>query len=196
MTSTPATISVSAVHNLLGDALADLGTLSVRGEISSLTIAQSGRAYITLRDRDATLNVTMWRSAVVRHSPFPKEGDQIVCKGRLETYAPRGSLSMIASTIRALLGLEISPCNKPPYRPSLRPRDYLRKHTKSLARPTAGGGSCHRRRIGLGRYGFGHCAALRHHAGGLSRLPSTGQRRRGFQSCTPSNNPVNTPWLT
>ena len=93
-------LSVSAVNDLVNDQLNSAGRLRVQGEIGSLTIARSGHAYITLRDRDAALNVTMWRSTVVRHSPFPQEGDAVIVSGRLENYAPRGSYSLIASSIR------------------------------------------------------------------------------------------------
>ena len=71
MPANAAALSVSAVHSLLGDALADLGSLSVRGEISSLTIARSGHAYITLRDRDATLKCDDVAFGGGSSQPFP-----------------------------------------------------------------------------------------------------------------------------
>ena len=93
-------LSVSAANQLIASSLDAIGRIQIQGEIGSLTIARSGHAYITLRDHDAALNVTMWRSTVVRNSPFPKEGDQVIVSGRLENYAPRGSISLIATTIK------------------------------------------------------------------------------------------------
>lgn len=60
--------------------------LLVEGEVSQLHTPASGHCYLTLRDREATLAVVIWRSEWQRATYRPKPGERVVCAGRLGLY--------------------------------------------------------------------------------------------------------------
>jgi exodeoxyribonuclease VII large subunit len=95
-------LSVSALTQHIAGALGDLGTVLVAGELSLAKVAPSGHFYATLKDSEALISLVMWRSTVVRASPLPKEGAQVVVRGVLSVYGPRGQYQLTASRIEAI----------------------------------------------------------------------------------------------
>jgi exodeoxyribonuclease VII large subunit len=68
----------------------------VEGEISNWRVVQSGHAYFTLKDAQTQLRTVMFRSAL-RQLPFePEAGMQVVARGRLTVYEPRGDYQLLA----------------------------------------------------------------------------------------------------
>ena len=53
------------------------GSLWVRGEVSGLKVYQSGHWYFTLRDAEAQVRCTMWRTYAQRAGAAPSEGAQV-----------------------------------------------------------------------------------------------------------------------
>lgn len=96
-------LTVAAITQRIGGALADLGPLAVRGELAQVKVAPSGHLYATLKDAEARIDLVMWRSQVVRQEPLPKEGQLVVARGSLSVYPPRGGYQLVATRI-ALLG--------------------------------------------------------------------------------------------
>ncbi|HUI46424.1 MAG TPA: exodeoxyribonuclease VII large subunit [Nitrospirota bacterium] len=78
------------------------GTFSdiwVEGEISNLSIPQSGHAYFTLKDEHSQIRVVMFRSAQ-RFLKFTlQHGIQVICRGRISIYEPRGEYQLIVDYI-------------------------------------------------------------------------------------------------
>jgi exodeoxyribonuclease VII large subunit len=78
------------------------GTFSdvwVEGEISNLSIPQSGHAYFTLKDENSQVRVVMFRSAQ-RFLKFTlQHGIQVICRGRISVYEPRGEYQFIIDYI-------------------------------------------------------------------------------------------------
>ena len=75
--------------------LSGLGRVSVEGEISRITRAASGHLYFDLKDLDAKLACTIWKSQVASAARFElREGLQVVAHGKLDVYAPRGTYSL------------------------------------------------------------------------------------------------------
>jgi exodeoxyribonuclease VII large subunit len=71
----------------------------VTGEISNFSRPQSGHCYLTLKDDRAQLKAAMWRP-VAAHVRFEMhDGLEVICKGRLEVYAPRGNYQLIIEQI-------------------------------------------------------------------------------------------------
>ena len=71
----------------------------VRGEISNLSQPQSGHVYFTLKDANAQIRGVMWRSTVAR-LPFElRDGLDVLCRGGLEVYPPRGSYQLVAKAM-------------------------------------------------------------------------------------------------
>ena len=95
-------LTVAALTQRIGEALGDLGTVAVQGELSQAKVAPSGHFYATLKDSEAIIGLVMWRSTVVRQLPLPKEGTQVVVRGNLSVYGPRGQYQLTATRIEAV----------------------------------------------------------------------------------------------
>jgi len=80
------------IKNLLEGTFPDVW---VEGEISNLTVPQSGHAYFTLKDEQSQIKAVLFRSAQ-RHLKFTlQHGMQIICRGRVSVYEPRGEYQII-----------------------------------------------------------------------------------------------------
>ncbi len=67
----------------------------VEGEISNLTAPQSGHIYFTLKDPQAQVRAVLFRSSQ-RHLKFMlQHGMQVICRGRVGVYEPRGEYQLI-----------------------------------------------------------------------------------------------------
>ena len=95
-------LTVAALTQRIGEALGDFGTVAVQGELSQAKVAPSGHFYATLKDSEAIIGLVMWRSTVVRQGPLPKEGTQVVVRGNLSVYGPRGQYQLTATRIEAV----------------------------------------------------------------------------------------------
>ncbi len=88
----------------------DVGTVWVKGEISSYRPAASGHLYFNLKDAQATIACAMFRSgtgAGVRSgasaSRFQvRDGLEVLIRGRISVYAPRGNYQLIVESIEPL----------------------------------------------------------------------------------------------
>ncbi len=69
--------------------------LSVTGELSGVTRHASGHVYFTLKDRGSQLSGIMWRSAAQRLYFQPRDGMDVLCRGSLTVYEPRGSYQLL-----------------------------------------------------------------------------------------------------
>lgn len=100
--NTPRPLTVSALTQRIAGALGDFGAVTVQGELSLAKVAPSGHFYATLKDSEAIISLVMWRSTVVRAGPLPKEGAQVVVRGTLAVYGPRGQYQLTATRIEAI----------------------------------------------------------------------------------------------
>jgi exodeoxyribonuclease VII large subunit len=84
------------IKNLLESSFADVW---VEGEISNLSIPQSGHAYFTLKDEASQIRVVLFRSAQ-RFIKFTlQHGIRVICRGRVGVYEPRGEYQLILDYI-------------------------------------------------------------------------------------------------
>lgn len=72
-----------------------LPPLWVEGEISNFASPSSGHWYFTLKDRDAQIRCAMFRSANSRVGFRPRDGQQLLLRGRVSLYEPRGDYQLI-----------------------------------------------------------------------------------------------------
>jgi exodeoxyribonuclease VII large subunit len=71
----------------------------VEGEIADLTYAHSGHVYLALKDEKCKLGAVIWRSTAQK-VPFKLEsGLQVVCKGQINVYEPRGQYQLIVNAV-------------------------------------------------------------------------------------------------
>ncbi len=97
---TPRIVSVIELTRRLQSLVGNLGRVAVRGEISRVMTAASGHVYFDLKDLDAKISCTIWKSQVAHAVRFDlKEGMSVVAHGKLDIYAPRGSYSLIVQRL-------------------------------------------------------------------------------------------------
>lgn len=84
------------IKGLLEEGLPDVW---VMGEISNLRAPQSGHAYFTLKDEHSQINAVLFRSSH-RFLKFTlKHGMQVICRGRINVYEPRGEYQIVVEYI-------------------------------------------------------------------------------------------------
>ena len=67
-----------------------LSSFCLEGEVSNYKTYPSGHAYFTLKDSESEISAVMWRSARVRLAFLPQNGDQVLVRGSISVYPPRG----------------------------------------------------------------------------------------------------------
>src|SRR5882757_539209 len=76
----------------------------VRGEISGLKFHSSGHVYFDLKDDKAVLNAVIWRGNTARLKVRPEAGMEVICTGKLSTYAGSSRYQIIVEQVE-LAGL-------------------------------------------------------------------------------------------
>lgn len=66
----------------------------VEGEIASLSRPASGHLYLTLKDSEASVRAVIWRSTALRLRFDLHEGLDVIARGRLSVYPPRGEYQL------------------------------------------------------------------------------------------------------
>ena len=90
-------LSVSSLNRLAREVLeGNFPALLVEGEISNLSTPASGHWYLTLKDDAAQLRCAMFRNRNQRLGFRPRNGMQVIVKGRLSIYEGRGDYQLIA----------------------------------------------------------------------------------------------------
>ena len=76
----------------------------VRGEISGLKFHSSGHVYFDLKDDKAVLNAVIWKGTARSLKVRPEAGLEVVCTGRISTYAGSSRYQLIVEQVE-LAGL-------------------------------------------------------------------------------------------
>ncbi|MGQ9920538.1 MAG: exodeoxyribonuclease VII large subunit [Desulfobacca sp.] len=74
----------------------------VRGEISNVRYPQSGHCYFTLKDQASQIRVVIFRSSLSACRLKPADTLQIICRGQLTVYEPRGEYQLIVDYLEPL----------------------------------------------------------------------------------------------
>jgi exodeoxyribonuclease VII large subunit len=72
----------------------------VGGEISNFSRPQSGHCYLTLKDDTAQLRAVIWRGTAAQLKFDVHDGLEVVCRGRLDVYPPRGSYQLVIDQLQ------------------------------------------------------------------------------------------------
>lgn len=92
----PAYLSVSEVARLVNDILElHFPQLLFRGEISQITVAQSGHVYFSIKDEGAQIACVMWSGMARTLSFRPSIGMTVRCHGRPNVYAQSGKFQIV-----------------------------------------------------------------------------------------------------
>jgi exodeoxyribonuclease VII large subunit len=81
-----------AVKGLLEEAFAP--SVWVAGEVSNLKRHSSGHWYLTLKDKDSQLQSVVYRGVNLRLKFDIRDGLEIIARGKLTVYAPRGEYQL------------------------------------------------------------------------------------------------------
>ncbi len=73
--------------------------VAVRGEISNLKEQSSGHIYFTLKDASSQISAVLFKGSAKGLTKAPKDGDQVVVKGELTVYPPRGNYQLLVREI-------------------------------------------------------------------------------------------------
>lgn len=93
---------VLTVAELLRDvnaALAGIGEVWVRGELSGVKLAASGHRYFAVKDAQAQLSCALWARSADRLRFKLTDGLAVLLRGTLEVYPQRGSLQLIVAEV-------------------------------------------------------------------------------------------------
>ncbi len=73
--------------------------LWLEGEVSNLRAPGSGHLYCTLKDHESQIRVVLFRSTALRLRFALREGLQVIVRGRLTLYEPRGEYQLIVEYV-------------------------------------------------------------------------------------------------
>lgn len=89
-------LTVSALTSLIKDTLEQkFHDVTVIGEVSQFKRAASGHIYLTLKDESAVLNAIIWRNLASRLKFDLEEGLELIARGSVDVYPPRGNYQLI-----------------------------------------------------------------------------------------------------
>jgi exodeoxyribonuclease VII large subunit len=71
----------------------------LEGELSNLRAPGSGHVYCTLKDKASQIRAVLFRSSAVRLRFALQEGLQVIVRGRLTVYEPRGEYQIVLDTV-------------------------------------------------------------------------------------------------
>ncbi len=77
-------------------------TLAIKGEISNFKLQSSGHLYFSMKDAGAQISAVLFRGNASQLARMPKDGDQVIAKGEISLYAPRGQYQLIIRELQFL----------------------------------------------------------------------------------------------
>ncbi|HVK14512.1 MAG TPA: exodeoxyribonuclease VII large subunit, partial [Gemmataceae bacterium] len=103
MAAVPANANVLTVSALTAQVRSTIesgfGAVWVAGEISNLARPPSGHLYLSLKDDKATLRTVIYRGVAIRVRFEPRDGMEVVARGRLTVYESRGEYQFAVEEI-------------------------------------------------------------------------------------------------
>ncbi len=100
---TPRILTVTELtRSIRGILETELPFVMVNGEISNLRRPFSGHLYFTLKDQDSQLKAVLFKTQQKYLREQPRDGQQVICRGRISVYEPRGEYQLIIDYIERL----------------------------------------------------------------------------------------------
>ncbi len=97
----PAVLTVSQLTaQVRGTIEAKFQSVWVAGEVSNFTRASSGHWYFTLKDAAAQIKTVAFRGINLRLRFDPRDGMEVIARGRLTVYDPRGEYQFIVEELQ------------------------------------------------------------------------------------------------
>jgi exodeoxyribonuclease VII large subunit len=77
----------------------EIATVWVQGEISNFKAHTSGHYYFSLKDAKSQISAVMFRGHNSRLKFKPTDGMEVIARGRISVYEPRGSYQILCETM-------------------------------------------------------------------------------------------------
>ena len=77
----------------------NFGYVRIRGEVSGFMAARSGHLYFSLKDERAVIESVVWRGTAGKLRFRPEDGLEVICTGKLSTYAPRSRYQLVVDAM-------------------------------------------------------------------------------------------------
>lgn len=87
------------VRNVLEPSFAQVW---VQGEVSNYRPAPSGHAYFSLKDQGSSISAAIFGWGARKKAFELKDGLQVLCRGKISIYPPRGTYQLVIDTIEPL----------------------------------------------------------------------------------------------
>ena len=100
-----AVFTVDEVTNKIREAIyasGELQNISVKGELLGFKKHSSGHAYFTILGNEARISCVLFRSNASSVILWPKDGDEVLVRGKVDVYGARGSYQIYASSLLPL----------------------------------------------------------------------------------------------
>jgi exodeoxyribonuclease VII large subunit len=95
MQQQPRAYTVTAITRMIKSALEEsFGDVWVEGEISGYLLHSSGHRYLSLKDENAVLKVTIWRSSGAALKFEPQNGQKVLAFGDITVYEKGGQYQL------------------------------------------------------------------------------------------------------
>lgn len=77
----------------------EVGLIWLKGEISNFKAHTSGHLYFSLKDSRSQISAVMFRGSNSRLKFKPTDGMEVIVRGRISVYEPRGSYQILCETM-------------------------------------------------------------------------------------------------
>ncbi len=92
----PSVLTVSALNSLLKETIEEnFSLIWLKGEISNFKAHSNGHFYFSLKDSNSQISAVMFRGHNSKMKFQPVDGMEVVVRGRLSLYEPRGSYQIV-----------------------------------------------------------------------------------------------------
>jgi exodeoxyribonuclease VII large subunit len=96
----PAVLSVHQLNlQIKGLIEGATGVVWVQGEISNFKSHTSGHFYFSLKDKQSQISAVMFRGSNGRLKFKPEDGMEVLARGRISVYEPRGSYQIVCDVM-------------------------------------------------------------------------------------------------
>lgn len=98
-----AAFTVSSLNQVIKSKLeGGLSNIWLKGEISNFKAHSSGHFYFSLKDKESQISAVMFRGLNSKLRFRPKDGLEVLVRGKITVYSPRGSYQVLCETMEPL----------------------------------------------------------------------------------------------
>lgn len=99
----PAVLSISQLNSLIRENLeGQFANLWIQGEVSNFKAHSSGHWYFSLKDNTSQISAVMFRGLNSKVKFRPEDGMELLVRGRITVYEPRGSYQVFCEALEPL----------------------------------------------------------------------------------------------